>query len=66
MDGGWVMVRENEIRTAEIAVDLPAATDAGLVFIGRISTPWTLGSKRRAKDAWMVRPVASRSLIHGY
>lgn len=35
------MVRENEIRMAEVAVDLPAATDAGLVFIGRIATPWT-------------------------
>jgi tRNA-Thr(GGU) m(6)t(6)A37 methyltransferase TsaA len=35
------MVRENEIRTAEVAVDLPAANDAGLVFIGRIYTPWT-------------------------
>ena len=35
------MVRENEIRDAEVAVDPPAATDAGLVFIGRIHTPWT-------------------------
>ncbi len=35
------MVRENEIRAAEIAVDLPTPDDAGLVFIGRISTPWT-------------------------
>ena len=34
------MVRENEIRSAEIAVDVPATTDAGLVFIGRIHTPW--------------------------
>ncbi|TCR78993.1 tRNA (N6-threonylcarbamoyladenosine(37)-N6)-methyltransferase TrmO [Rhizobium sp. BK376] len=35
------MVRESEIRENEVAVDLPDATDAGLVFIGRISTPWT-------------------------
>lgn len=35
------MVRENEIRTGEIAVDPPSPTDAGLVFIGRIRTPWT-------------------------
>jgi tRNA-Thr(GGU) m(6)t(6)A37 methyltransferase TsaA len=35
------MVRENEIRAAEVAVAPPAATDAGLVFIGRIRTPWT-------------------------
>lgn len=34
------MVRENEIRQGEVAVDPPAATDAGLVFIGRIHTPW--------------------------
>ncbi len=36
------MVRLNEIRENEIAVDAPAPTDAGLVFIGRIHTPWTL------------------------
>ncbi len=35
------MVRENEIRPGEVAVDPPSATDAGLVFIGRIRTPWT-------------------------
>jgi tRNA-Thr(GGU) m(6)t(6)A37 methyltransferase TsaA len=35
------MVRENEIRKAEVAVAMPTATDAGLVFIGRIYTPWT-------------------------
>lgn len=35
------MVRESEIRAGEIAVDAPAADDAGLVFIGRIRTPWT-------------------------
>jgi len=28
-------------RPGEIAVDLPAAPDAGLYFIGRIRTPWT-------------------------
>jgi tRNA-Thr(GGU) m(6)t(6)A37 methyltransferase TsaA len=35
------MVRLNEIRPGEVAVEPPAATDAGLVFIGRIRTPWT-------------------------
>ena len=35
------MVRENEIRRAEVAVETPPAADAGLVFIGRIWTPWT-------------------------
>ena len=35
------MVRENEIREGELAVEMPKASDAGLVFIGRIRTPWT-------------------------
>ena len=35
------MVRRDEIRTGEVAIERPAATDAGLVFIGRIHTPWT-------------------------
>ena len=35
------MVRLSEQRAGEIAVTPPPATDAGLVFIGRISTPWT-------------------------
>jgi tRNA (adenine37-N6)-methyltransferase len=34
------MVREGEIRRNEVAVKWPAASDAGLVFIGRIHTPW--------------------------
>lgn len=35
------MVREAEMRPGEQAVAPPPATDAGLVFIGRIRTPWT-------------------------
>lgn len=35
------MVRLNEIRESEVAVDFPPHTDARLVFIGRINTPWT-------------------------
>lgn len=35
------MVRENEIRENEVAVAPPQASDAGLVFIGAIRTPWT-------------------------
>src|SRR3954454_24777202 len=35
------MVREGEIREGEATVDPPKARDAGLVFIGRIRTPWT-------------------------
>jgi tRNA (adenine37-N6)-methyltransferase len=34
------VVRENEIRASELAVDMPPVTDAGLVFIGRIRAPW--------------------------
>ncbi len=35
------MVRENEVREGEVVVAAPEAADAGLVFIGRIGTPWT-------------------------
>jgi tRNA-Thr(GGU) m(6)t(6)A37 methyltransferase TsaA len=35
------MVRENEIRAAERAVEFLPSSDAALVFIGRIYTPWT-------------------------
>ncbi len=35
------MVRLNEVRRNEVAVEPPASFDAGLVFIGTIRTPWT-------------------------
>src|SRR5437868_10340834 len=35
------MAAESEIRDGEVAVEMPPARDAGLVFIGRIRTPWT-------------------------
>ena len=35
------MVRENELREGEVSIELPPTQDAGLVFIGRIRTPWT-------------------------
>ncbi len=35
------MVRRDEIRPGEVAVEAPPATDDGIVFIGRIHTPWT-------------------------
>ena len=35
------MVREKELREGELAVEMPRANDAGLIFIGRIRTPWT-------------------------
>ena len=34
------MSNEFGVREGEIAVDLPAKTDAGLYYIGRIRTPW--------------------------
>ena len=34
------MTRSSELREGEVAVDMPEASDAGLVFIGRIHTPW--------------------------
>ena len=35
------MVRLNEVRRNEVAVEAPKAFDAGLAFIGIIRTPWT-------------------------
>ena len=35
------MVRRDEIRAGELAVETPAPHDAALVFIGVIHTPWT-------------------------
>ena len=35
------MVRLNEVRRNEIAVEAPTSFDAGLTFIGIIRTPWT-------------------------
>jgi tRNA-Thr(GGU) m(6)t(6)A37 methyltransferase TsaA len=35
------MVRESELRDGEVAVEAPATSDAGLVFVGRIRTPWS-------------------------
>ena len=34
-------MRETKLREGEVAVEMPKTTDAGLVFIGRIRTPWT-------------------------
>ena len=36
------MTVEAQLRDGEVAVDMPEANDAGLVFIGRIRTPWKL------------------------
>ncbi len=35
------MVQDKELREGELAVEMPPPRDAGLVFIGRIRTPWT-------------------------
>jgi tRNA (adenine37-N6)-methyltransferase len=34
------MVGESELREGEVAVEMPRAGDAEIVFIGRIRTPW--------------------------
>jgi len=44
---------DSELRAGEVAVDLPAATDAGVYFIGTIRTPWRVRSdcpKRGSPD----------------
>ena len=35
------MVRLNEVRRNEVAVEAPSSFDAGLTFIGMIRAPWT-------------------------
>ena len=35
------MVRLNEIRAGESVVEIDLPTDAAIVFVGRIHTPWT-------------------------
>ena len=35
-----MMIVQGELREGEVAVEMPKANDAGLVFIGRIRTPW--------------------------
>ena len=35
------MIGKAELREGEVAVDNPAPRDAGLLFIGRIRTPWS-------------------------
>lgn len=34
------IVRLNEVRAGEITIEAPPPDDAGLVYIGRIATPW--------------------------
>jgi tRNA-Thr(GGU) m(6)t(6)A37 methyltransferase TsaA len=34
------MLRNSELREGELAVEMPQIRDAGLIFIGRIRTPW--------------------------
>ena len=49
---------DSELRPGEVAVELPAATDAGVYFIGTIHTPWRIRSecpKRGSPDG----PVCS-------
>ena len=37
---GWLMRAESDVRPGEMALELPAAYDAGVYFIGRIRTPF--------------------------
>jgi len=34
------MVKDKQLRDGEMAVEMPPAQDAGLIFIGRIRSPW--------------------------
>jgi tRNA-Thr(GGU) m(6)t(6)A37 methyltransferase TsaA len=46
------MFEPSELRHGEVAVDVPAESDAALIFIGRIRTPWTsrLGMPRQGRQ----------------
>ena len=57
------MVRLNEIRENEVAITPPRAEDASLVFIGRISTPWTsrMETPRQGRPASSPGPKVCRS-----
>ncbi len=59
------MVRENEIRENEVQVTPPEPTDAGLTFIGRISTPWTSRMETPRQAVTTGRFAVSRSMSHG-
>jgi tRNA-Thr(GGU) m(6)t(6)A37 methyltransferase TsaA len=51
---------DNAVRPGEVAIELPAATDAGIYFIGTIRTPWrTRGDcpKRGSPDGPICRLV---------
>jgi hypothetical protein len=60
------MVRENEIRKAEVAVPLPPTTDAGLMFIGRIRHPGPREWRRHDRAGLTGRFAKSRYSNHGY
>ena len=55
----------NEIRRNEVAVEAPAPTDAGLVFIGIIRTPEPRGWRPRAWAATTGRSAGSKSTSRG-
>jgi hypothetical protein len=52
------VVRLNEVRAGELAVDLPASTDAAIYVIGRIRTPWTERLQTRATVPVLAARVA--------
>jgi hypothetical protein len=59
------MVRESEIREGELAVEVPAPRDAGLIFIGRIRTPWTSRLETPRQAVTTARSAGWRSSSHG-
>ncbi len=59
------MVRRDEIRPGEIAVEAPAPKDAGIVYIGRIHTPWTDRLECPRQGRLTVRSAASRFSSRG-
>ena len=54
------MVRDKALREGEVVVDTPKANDAGLVFIGRIRTPWTSREDTRGRDVMTARSAGWR------
>jgi tRNA (Thr-GGU) A37 N-methylase len=54
------MVRENEIRAGETAIQWPGTYDASRVFIGRIHKPWTNRMDCPRRGGGAVRSSASK------
>ncbi len=46
---------DSNLRTGEMAVELPAETDVGVYFIGTIRTPWPAASRAGSVATAMAR-----------